>query len=229
MSGELFGDVNLLQLGAFVAPILQFGSLVGLVNGIYTAWMALARPKIRLFIGDSINIVFPPHPQTAERFQVGCNFINSRGKVGALHHLEAIVVNPRKDRRRFEWNGFVEYAVGSRQVQRKADPYPLAVLPRSNTFHFIEFKLVKDEKIESWPQGNYEFRIIGWANKRRRRSRPNVASTFHIEITHADSLGMHGTGQDKDIPFRFPIVEWSLQDTPNEKHWWHWFVGNRRN
>lgn len=135
MSGELFGDVNLLQLGAFVAPILQFGSLVGLVNGIYTAWTIFAKPKIRLFVGDSINMVIPPRAM-ADRFHLGCNFINSRAKVGAVHHLEAVVVDPDSNQRRFQWNLFYEYALGATKVQKKTDPFPIAVLPRSSTLHF---------------------------------------------------------------------------------------------
>jgi hypothetical protein len=226
MSGELFGDINVAQLGSVVAVVLQVGSLVGLVNGIVTAWMALARPKIRLFLGDSINIVFPPRPQIADRFHIGCNFINSRGKVGALHHLETVVVDPSKQERRFEWNLFFEYASGSTYVQKKADPYPLAVLPRSSTFHFIEFKLAEGGKIDSWPKGRYKFRIIGWANKRRRRSRPNVTATFHIEIDHGSSMGMQGTGQPGNVAIRFPIEEWSLQDRADETRWWHCFTRN---
>src|SRR3989304_3135718 len=112
MSGEFFGDINVAQLGSFMAAILQFGSLVGLVSGVYTAWTILAKPKIRILLGDSINIVIPPQ-EVADRFHIGCNFVNSRAKVGAVHHLEAIVVDPQKQKWRFRWNLFFEYAQGA--------------------------------------------------------------------------------------------------------------------
>jgi hypothetical protein len=118
-------------------------------------------------------------------------------------------VDPQKQKRRFEWNLFFEYALGATQVQKKADPFPIAVLPRNSALHFIEFKLVKGEKIDSWPQGRYKFKIIGWANRRRRKSRPNIKATFHIEIDHKGSMELHGTGQPQNVAFRFPILEWA--------------------
>ncbi|MDP2604300.1 MAG: hypothetical protein Q8S00_17205 [Deltaproteobacteria bacterium] len=196
--------------------LVQFGSFVGLLNGAYTLSTLLAPAKIKLFLGDSINIVIPPK-EVADRFHIGCNFVNSRAKVGAVHHLEAIVVDPQKQKWRFRWNLFFEYAQGATHVQKKTDPFPIAVLPRNSALHFIEFKLVEGEKIEFWPQGRYEFKIIGWANRRNRKSRPNMMATFHIEIDHLGSMQLGGTGQPDNVTFRFPILEWALQDTPNKK------------
>jgi hypothetical protein len=216
MSGELFSDANLAQLGSFVAPLLQFGSFVALVNGAYTAWTIFAKAKIRVFVGDSVSIVIPPH-EVADRFHLGCNFVNSRAKVGAVHHLEATVLDPQQQKRRFQWNLFFEYAQGATHVQKKTDPFPIAVLPRSSTLHFIEFKLVGGEKIKHWPQGRYEFNIVGWANRRHRKSRPNIKATFHVEIDLRSSLELHGTNQPQPVVFRYPILEWALQG-PSATH-----------
>jgi hypothetical protein len=211
MWSELFAGIDVAQLGSAVAVLLQLGSFVGLVNGLFTAWTYFAKPKIRLFLGDSVNMVIPPR-EISDRFHLGCNFINSRAKVGAVHHLEATVLDPNGQKRRFQWNLFFEYAPGATHVQKKTDPFPIAVLPRSSTFHFIEFKLAQGDKIESWPIGRYKFDIMGWANKRLRKSRPNITATFHIDIDRMGSMELHGTGQPTNVVFRFPIVEWSLQD-----------------
>jgi len=215
MTFELLSNISL----------VQFGSFVGLLNGAYTLYMLLARAKIRLFLADSIGIVHPPR-EVADRFHLACNFVNARGKVGAVHRLEATVLDPEKNTRRFEWNLFYEYGQRGQELLKTTDPFPIAVLPRSNAFYFIEFKLTKGEQIKYWPQGLYEFNILGWANRRDRKRRPNITATFHIEISNLDRMGLHGTGQDKPIVFRFPIVEWSLQDRRNRKRWWRRFIGS---
>jgi hypothetical protein len=87
MTFELLSNISL----------VQFGSFVGLLNGAYTLYMLLARARIRLFLADSIGIVHPPR-EVADRFHLACNFVNARGKVGAVHRLEATVLDPEKIR-----------------------------------------------------------------------------------------------------------------------------------
>ena len=189
--------------------LVQFGSFVGLLNGAYTLYMLLARAKIKLLLADSITIVHQPK-EVADRFHIACNFVNPRGRVGTVHRLEATVLDPEKRMHRFEWNLLYAYGQRGEQVPKTTEPFPIAVLPRNNAFYFIEFKLMRGDKIDSWPRGLYEFKILGWADRSDRKGEPNITATFHIEIGLSDSLGLQRTGQDKDIPFRFPIVEWSL-------------------
>jgi hypothetical protein len=146
--------------------LVQFGSFVGLLNGAYTLYLILALAKLKLFLADSIGIVHPPR-EVADRFHIACNFVNPRARSGRFHRLEATVLDPEKNMRRFEWNLFYEYGQRGQELQKTTDPFPIAVLPRSNAFHFIEFKLIKGEQIKSWPKGLYEFNIP-WLGKSTR-------------------------------------------------------------
>ena len=73
--------------------LVSSGTIVAFLNGAYTLWTVLAKAKLKIFLTDSIGIVIPPR-NVAEKFHVGCNFINPSAKVGALHHLEACFLYP---------------------------------------------------------------------------------------------------------------------------------------
>ena len=191
-----------------LSPFQVIVSVVAFLAAAHTFYPHLAKPKLKMFLADSIGMVVPPQ-DVANRFHIGCNFINPSPKVSALHRLEATVVDPRNQTRQFQWNLFFEYAPGGAQVRKTTDPFPIAVVPRSSVLQFIEFKIAEGEKIDSWPEGCYEFNILGWANRRDRKSSPNITATFHIEIDEMLSMCLQGTEQSDNIVMRVPIVEWS--------------------
>jgi len=123
---ELLSNISLVQVGSFV----------GLLTGAYTLCTVLASAKITLFPGDSIGLVIPPR-EVADRFHIACNFVNPRAKIGAVHRLEATMVDPEKRTRRFQWNLFYEYGQRGTQVQKTTDPFPIVLLPRSSAFHLL--------------------------------------------------------------------------------------------
>jgi len=190
--------------------LVSSGTIVAFLNGAYTLWTVLAKAKLKIFLTDSIGIVIPSR-NVAEKFHVGCNFINPSAKVGALHHLEVTVLDPEKRKRRFEWNLFFEYTPGGAQVRKTTDPFPIAVVPRSSVIQFIEFKIADGEKVDYWPQGRYEFNILGWVNRRNRKSSPSITVTFHIEIDHMLSMSLQGTQQNDNVVLRIPTLEWRIQ------------------
>lgn len=199
MSAEFFGDLS---------PFLVIVSLVALINGGYTLYTYMAKPKLNIFFADSIGLVVPPH-EVADKFHLGCNLVNPTAKVGVLHRLEAIVLDPHRCSRHFQWNLFFDYEHGGAHVRKMTDTFPIAVSPRNNVLQFVEFKVAEGENIDSWPEGCYEFRLLGWANIPDRNSSPNVEAIFHIEINQILSMCLAGTENNQDQVMRVPIVEWS--------------------
>jgi hypothetical protein len=202
MFDRFFGDLSPFQV------LVSFGTIIAFLNGAYTLWTVLAKAKLKIFLTDSIGVVIPPR-HVAEKFHIGCNLLNPSAKVAALHHLEATVLDPKKQKRRFLWNLFFEYAAGGGQVRKTTDPFPIAVGPRSSAFQFIEFKLAEGDAIDFWPEGRYEFNILGWVNRRDRKFSRNITATFHIEIDQMLSMCLQGTEQSDNVVMRVPIVEWS--------------------
>jgi hypothetical protein len=134
-----------------LSPFQIIVAAIALLTGAHTLWTLLPWAKLKLLVADSIGVVIPPQ-QPAEKFHIGCNFINSRYKLGALHHLEAIVVTPLKETWHFNWNLFFEYAQGGAQLRKTTDLFAIAVPPHSSVVHFIEFILADGEKITYWPR-----------------------------------------------------------------------------
>lgn len=198
MPGSFFGD-----LGPFQIVV----SVVAFLTGAHTLCTVLARAKIKVFLADSVGLVVSPYQITA-KFHLGCNLVNPSAKVGALHRLETIVVDPHRRERIFQWNLFFEYAPGSAEVRKTTDPFPIAVSPRSSALQFIEFKLANDAQIDFWPQGRYEFRMLGWANRPGRNTSPNLRTIFHIEVDDMLSLLLAGSESNGDRVVRVPILEW---------------------
>ena len=199
MSEGFFGNLS---------PFQVIVSCIALLTGAHTLYTLLAKPRLKIFLADSIGLVVPPSEVT-NRFHLGCNLVNPTAKVGTLHRLEAEVYDPQGDSRVFQWNLFFEYGPGGNIVQKTTDPYPLAVSPRNNLLQFVEFKAAEGVRIDSWPEGRYELRLLGWANRPTRKSSPNVKAIFHIEIDQILSMCLEGTESDQNQVIRVPIVEWN--------------------
>jgi len=199
MSDGFFGDLS---------PFQVIVSCIALLTGAHALYTLLAKPRLKIFLTDSIGLVVPPHGVT-NKFHLGCNLVNPTAKVGALHRLEAEVYDPQGCGLIFHWNLFFEYKHGGNVVQKTTDPYPLAVSPRSNLLQFVEFKAAEGVKIDSWPEGRYEFRLLGWANRPNRKSSPNVKAIFHIEIDQILSMCLGDVESNQNQIIRVPIVEWN--------------------
>lgn len=199
MSNGFFGDLS---------PFQVIISCIALLTGAHALYTLLAKPRLKFFLTDSIGLVVTPNEVT-NKFHLGCNFVNPTAKISALHRLEAEIYDPQGSSRSFQWNLFFEYKNGGNALQKKTDPYPLAVSPRNNLLQFIEFKATEGLKINSWPEGRYEFRFLGWANRPNRKSSPNVKAIFHIEIDQILSMCLDGVESKQNQVIRVPIVEWN--------------------
>ena len=86
-----YADFSLFQI--IVAIVAFLGMTVALMNGGYTIYKIFERPKLRIYLTDSIGIVISPR-EVSQKFHLGCNVINQTSKVGVLHHLESTVIDP---------------------------------------------------------------------------------------------------------------------------------------
>jgi hypothetical protein len=204
MQGDFFGDLS---------PFQVIVSVVAFLTGGYSLCTVLAKPKLKIFLSHSIGMIIHPRRVT-EKFQVSCNVINVRQKVGALHRLEAKVRDPLRHEWSFEWNLFVEpQQAGAGRSRNISRPFPIAVAPRSSVLKTIEFRLMDGQQMETWPEGCYDFIIYGWANQSSRQCRPNINTTFHIIVDDMVAMALLGTDQTDDVVLNVPVAEWSLSTT----------------
>jgi len=86
-----------------LSPFEILVAIVAFLTAAHTLCTIIAKPKLKIFCTDSIGVVISPHEPT-DRFHLGCNLINSTSKVGTLHYLECLVVDPSGQDRLFQWN-----------------------------------------------------------------------------------------------------------------------------
>src|SRR5207247_7534434 len=92
MSDGFFGNLS---------PFQVIVSCIAILTGAHTLYTLLAKPRLKIFLTDSVGLVVPPSEVT-NKFHLGCNLVNPTAKVGVLHRLEAEVYDPQGDSRIFQ-------------------------------------------------------------------------------------------------------------------------------
>jgi hypothetical protein len=198
---QFFGDLSLFQI---------IVSAVALVNGGYTLYTFLRKANISMYPGDAVRIVVSSHREVLN-LHLMCNLVNKSAKVGTVHRLEARVRGPGKTDLVFTWGLFYKYQRGGVVVEKDTDIYPVAVPKMDSKLLFVEFQTDPGVGFE-WQEGEYEFEVIGWVNKKNRQKRSNVRSLFHIRITEDLHRQLNPSIPPAGPVFvTVPVIEWERQ------------------
>jgi hypothetical protein len=196
---EFFGDLSPFQI---IVSIVAFGT-AGYT--FYKSW--IERVKISIYPGDAVRVMNTPDGSIS-RLNLMFNLINKTAKVGMVHRLEVRVSGPQKNPCNFVWNLFYKYLSGGQIVEKETDPYPVAVPQKDSRLVFAGFQAEPNQS-DKWPEGRYEFKVIGWVNRKDHRQRSNLKSIFHIQVTkdHINQI----CKPDKPAGSAYitiPIIEW---------------------
>lgn len=112
------------------------GGIIGLISGGFVLYEKFQRAKVELYNADSIGFILSSTGYIS-KFHLMCNFVNNTSKLGVVHRLEVEVKNKDNKTFRFPWKLFYEYQSGAGSVQKKTDPYPVAVMPQNSETLFI--------------------------------------------------------------------------------------------
>lgn len=176
---SIFGDAT---------PIVILGSLIGIVNGIYTlAIKLLPKAKVSVHVGDRIGLV-RESLGLRRKLHIGCTFTNEGSRTGVIHRLELEVRGPEPEMR-YVWALFYGYKNSGQILEKISDVHALTVRPGDSIHHFIEFQERTEEPL-GWNAGEYEIAIKGWVNNKSANEKPNISKTFRIEVTPDDSYFM---------------------------------------
>lgn len=202
--------------------IALFFSTSAFLISIYTLYKNhLEKISILVYPSDFVGLVIQKGTELVPKFNLMCNFINKSTKVGAVHRIEATVSTPDNANCRFAWKLFYQYLPGGEIMTKQADPYPLAISSKASALVGIQFEGMQTSEKFSWSEGRYKIEIYGWTNRKHRRQKINIKSTFHIRISsdQADQLWRWFTADDKEwenlkdphnaIAVRVPVEEWS--------------------
>jgi hypothetical protein len=187
-----------------------FVNLFAILTGGYTLYTIFQKPKISLYPGDAVRIVVYPDGR-ASAFHLMCNLVNKTIKVGTVHRLEVRVLGPQSTTCNYIWGLFYKYLPGGQEVQKESDPYPVAVPQKDSKLLFVEFQAEANQSCE-WPEGKYEFKVIGWVNCKDRLQPSNLKSKiFHIHITEDIIRQLSKPDSTRPIFITVPVIEWERQ------------------
>lgn len=202
--------MSLAQFFGDLSPFQIIVSVVALLTGSYTVYKSfLEKAKVSLYPGDAVRIVVSPDGSTSN-FHLMCNLINKSTKVATVHRLEVHVLDPQNSKCAFTWNLFYKYLPGGQEVQKESDPYPVAVPQKDSKLLLAGFQS-EGEQSCNWSEGRYEFRVIGWVNRKHRIQRSNLRSIFHIRITEDNLRQLSKPNQARPIYITVPVIEWERQ------------------
>jgi len=202
--------MSLVQFFGDLSPFQIFVSAVALLTGIYTFYKSfLERAKISMYPGDAIRIVVSPDG-CASDFHLMCNLVNKSTKVGIVHRLEVRVLGPQNITCDFIWNLFYKYLPGGERVEKESDIYPVAVPQKDSKFLLVGFQAESNQSCK-WPEGRYEFKVIGWVNKKDRLQSSNLESIFHIQITEHVIRHLSEPKPTGPVYITVPVIEWERQ------------------
>jgi hypothetical protein len=188
-----------------------FIGLVALLVGFRDQILDLIRrQKFEIYPGDAVRFVKSADGSFAG-FHLMCNLINKTTKVGTVHRLEVRVLGPQNTTCNFVWNLFYKYSPGGQGVEKEIDPYPVAVPQKDSKLIFVAFQAEANQNCK-FPQGRYEFKVIGWVNSKDRRQPSNLESIFSIQITEEN---IHQLSQPNPptgpVYITIPVIEWERQ------------------
>jgi hypothetical protein len=203
---QFFGDLSVFQI------IVSVVSVVAFLVSIFTFYITFLRgAKVSVYPGDAVRIVVSADSH-ASHFNFMCNLVNKSPKVGTLHRLEVRVLSPKKITCNFVWNLFYKYQRGGESVEKESDIYPVAVPKMESKLLLVGFQSESKQRFE-WPEGRYEFKLIGWVNRKNWQQRRNLKeSVFHIQITEEYSRQLNQSPLPKAPSYiTVPVIEWERQ------------------
>jgi hypothetical protein len=185
-----------------------FVALVALLVGFKDQILDLIRrPRLEMYPGDAVRFV-NLGDGSFSIFHLMCNLINKTTKVRTVHRLEVRVLGPRNITCNFVWYLFYKYLPGGQSVEKETDPYPVAVPSKDSKLVLGGFQAEANQNCK-WPEGKYEFKVIGWVNRKNRMQSSNLESIFHIQIAQEHIRQLSQTNLPGVFVFvTVPIIEW---------------------
>ena len=138
----------------FINTIIAVAAL--LISGFILIRDYLLRAKVKMFFGDSLQIIHTDR----NKLQINFNFTNDRNKLSVINKLMGLLDSPNGNQYKYIWDVFYKLEGYSAKPDRL--PTSISVLAKSATFQGVEF--ICDDRF-TWIEGKYNFNITGWSNR----------------------------------------------------------------
>jgi hypothetical protein len=159
------------------------------------------RPRIRVFFGDSIDIVRHSDGD-ANSVQLACTFCNLGSKTGIIDKL-VVWVEKADARSLFNWQMFCAYDQGHRSVP-VAKVHSIQASGKASVFQLIQFH--SDSSV-AWDVGAYMVRLEGWFNGRTCEQNPNIVEKFSVTLSQGFAADLIRAGDNSGPMLRTVMID----------------------
>lgn len=175
---------------------LIFSAVALLISVAQFVLQYVLRAKIKVFVGDSVQIV---HTTICNKIQLNCNFTNTRYKLGVINKIVVRVLSPNGNTYNFYWKTF--YKFDGWETEMTTVPTSLAITDKGSVIQGIEFR---SSETFGWIEGRYRITIHGWfVNKEMKEKK-----RFHISLSKGIAEKLKDT---RLIDGRIPITQVSIE------------------
>jgi hypothetical protein len=120
-------------------------------------------------------------------FNLNCHLMNKSGQPARVRRLEAYVTPPRSLNLQFMWNVFYEYSPDGRLMIKTAEAQTIELDAGDSKLIGVQFMGLRLDRQLLWPEGAYEFDLLGWVNREPRDRDVDLKTSFRVKISRHES------------------------------------------
>jgi hypothetical protein len=141
---------------------------------------------VRMHPRNFLGIVVQEDNLETPCFNLDCHLINESRKPVSVQWLEAMVTPSGKRGIQFMWNLFYEFLPGGQVMEKTADAAALELGSEESRLLGVQFVGPRLNWKFLWPEGEYEFDLLGWVNRGAREPEADLRTKFRVVINSSE-------------------------------------------
>jgi hypothetical protein len=138
---------------------------------------------VHIYPDNFLNIVVGKMHIGMPIFNLDCHLVNKSAQPARIRWLEAHVTPPSSLNMQFVWNVFYDYSP-DRKLMRKTDKAKMIELDAGGSKSIgVQFIGLQLESRLLWPEGTYEFNVLGWVSREPRYRDVDLKTRFRVKVS----------------------------------------------
>ena len=138
---------------------------------------------VHMYPGNFLNIVVGKMHSGMPIFNLDCHLVNKSGQPARVRWLEAHVTPPSSLNMQFVWNVFYDYSPDGNLMRKTAEAQPLELGARDSKSIGVQFIGLRLDSRLLWPEGTYEFNLLGWVSREPRDRDVDLKTGFRVKVS----------------------------------------------
>jgi hypothetical protein len=140
-------------------------------------------PIVNIYPDNFLNIVVGKMHIGMPIFNLDCHLVNKSAQPARVRWLEAHVTPPSSLNMQFVWNVFYNSSPDGSLMTKTAEARPLELGARDSKSIGVQFIGVRLDSRLLWPEGTYEFNLLGWVSREPRDRDIDLKTVFRVKVS----------------------------------------------